>query len=97
MLDRHLGIRQRADDLVQQPPRHHRDAFVRDLRLHGGAKRQLHVGRRQVQAAGLGAKLNPAEDEDGRTRRDTSGDQRQPCSKIVARDGNPQPGAHHYL
>ena len=77
VLDRHLAVRQRAGDVEQQPARDDDGAFAGDLRLDGRAQRELHVGRSEVQPAGLGAQLDPAEHEHGRARRDTARNERQ--------------------
>ena len=86
VLDRDLAVGQRACDVEQQPAGDDDGAFVADLRVERRAQRHLHVGRCEVKLARFGAQLDAAENEHGRSRRDTSRDDRELGRELVLRE-----------
>ena len=84
LLDRHLGLRQRADDLEQEPSGEHRRSRLVHLGRHRHAHGELHVGRRQLdRALGLGAHEHAGEDLDRRALRHAPGRDLQPAEQVI--------------
>jgi hypothetical protein len=48
MLDLHVALRQRADDVEQEPPRDDDLALAVDVGVHRRAQRELHIGRSEL-------------------------------------------------
>ena len=84
LLDRHLGLRQRADDLEQEPAGKHRRSRLVHLRRHRDAHGQLHVGRGQLhRTLRLGAHEHAGEDLDGGALGHAPGCDLQPAEQVI--------------
>ena len=90
VLDRDVGVGQRTRDVEQQAARNDDLAFAAQVCVDWRSQRELHVGRGEMELAALGPKLDPAEHEHRRSRRDGAGDERQAVGEYVPRDGELQ-------
>jgi len=96
VLDRHLGVGERPGDVQKQPAGDDDRPVALDLDLERRAQRQLHIGRRELQAPFLGAQQDPGEDEHRRPRRDTARHDPELLRELVPRARQLQSGTDPY-
>ena len=84
LLDHHLGLRQRADDLEQEPAGEHRRSRLVHLGRHRDPHGELHVGRGQLhRALRLGTHEHAGEDLDGGALGHAPGRDLQPTEQVI--------------
>src|SRR6267378_7701527 len=93
MLDRHLVVRQEPHEIDKKASGHDDRSFSVDLRVQGGAQRQLHVGRSEVQPAAFGPKQDAGKNLDTRPGRDCPSNNSELLRELVAlsNDFHPRP------
>ena len=92
--DRDLTRRQEPHDVAEQLRRDDDRALAFDGRRNGGAERELHVRRLDLEQAVPGAEQNAAEHLDGAPGGRRSRDERQPACQRVPVDDNANSRAH---
>src|ERR687897_2714384 len=96
MLDRDLVSREQAYEISQELARHHHCAFRLDARLQRGPKRDLHVGRCELQPALTRTQQQASEHLHRRARRGGARYHTELASELLAWNGDLQRSAGNH-